>query len=235
MRQAAESEIIRLSMDIRAMKPLELYKGTNVQVVDRSQFVEGMLTWADQVITGTNQAKDKYNNIIRGLLGFQGGPQHGDKLICTKNDWDEVSMNNGDALVNGTIGYIQYPEEGRINFPYFLHTTIKGVNVLNFDFKTDSDDIFMSVNADKNLLLEGKKSLDWRDEYKLLQVKHRMGNMVPHEFTYGYAITGHKAQGSEWNKVTVIEETFPRGREEHARWLYTCATRASEKLVIVRN
>ena len=49
----------------------------------------------------------------------------------------------------------------------------------------------------------------------------------------GYAITCHKAQGSEWDKVLVIEENFPFAKVDHARWLYTAATRAAEKLVIV--
>ena len=57
---------------------------------------------------------------------------------------------------------------------------------------------------------------------------------APYEFAYAYAITCHKAQGSEWNKVLVFEEWFPNVAEEHKRWLYTAATRASEKLVIIK-
>jgi exodeoxyribonuclease-5 len=57
---------------------------------------------------------------------------------------------------------------------------------------------------------------------------------VPREFAYGYAITCHKAQGSEWEKVLVIEETFPFNKEEHARWLYTAITRAQDKCVLIR-
>ena len=56
----------------------------------------------------------------------------------------------------------------------------------------------------------------------------------PFDFTYGYAITCHKAQGSEWQKLLVFEEKFPFDKEEHRRWLYTAITRASEKLVIVK-
>ena len=48
-------------------------------------------------------------------------------------------------------------------------------------------------------------------------------------------MTYWKAQGSEWDKVLVIEESFPFDKEEHARALYTACTRASEKLVLVRN
>ena len=57
----------------------------------------------------------------------------------------------------------------------------------------------------------------------------------PFDFTYAYAITCHKAQGSEWDKVLVHEEGFPFSEEEHRRWLYTAVTRAKNKLVLVKN
>ena len=40
---------------------------------------------------------------------------------------------------------------------------------------------------------------------------------IPNQFTYGYAITCHKSQGSEWDNVLVIEEGFPFDKEEHRR------------------
>jgi ATP-dependent exoDNAse (exonuclease V) alpha subunit len=60
--------------------------------------------------------------------------------------------------------------------------------------------------------------------------------LKPNEFDYGYAITCHKSQGSEYDKVIVLEE-YLKGdsKEEHARWLYTAATRAAKKLIVVRN
>lgn len=52
------------------------------------------------------------------------------------------------------------------------------------------------------------------------------------EFSWGYAITAHKAQGSEWPSVAVIDESDVF-REMGRRWLYTAVTRASDRLVIV--
>lgn len=36
------------------------------------------------------------------------------------------------------------------------------------------------------------------------------------------------------NKVVVLEENFPFDSTEHARWLYTAVTRASQKLVLIK-
>ena len=56
------------------------------------------------------------------------------------------------------------------------------------------------------------------------QVKYGKKLKIPLEqFDYGYAITCHKSQGSQWDKVLVFEEVLSN---EHARWLYTAATRA---------
>jgi len=48
-------------------------------------------------------------------------------------------------------------------------------------------------------------------------------------FDFGYCLTAHKAQGSEWDDVTVIEEICDKW--DARRWRYTAATRARNKLV----
>ena len=48
-------------------------------------------------------------------------------------------------------------------------------------------------------------------------------------FDYGYAITCHKAQGSEWDRVLVIEGRCDKW--SMSRWRYTAATRAAKDLV----
>ena len=53
------------------------------------------------------------------------------------------------------------------------------------------------------------------------------------EFDYGYALTVHKAQGSQWDNIILFDESYAF-REHSQRWLYTAVTRAAEKLTIVR-
>ena len=51
-------------------------------------------------------------------------------------------------------------------------------------------------------------------------------------FGYGYAMTVHKAQGSEWDSVILMDEYF---RTEHRKeWLYTAVTRAADHIIVVR-
>ena len=96
------------------------------------------------------------------------------------------------------------------------------------------NDAYLMTEMDRQMIMSGVKCCDWKLSYKLGKLKLGYGEIIPKEFTYAYAITCHKSQGSEWNKVLVLEESFPFDKKEHIRWLYTACTRASEKLVLVR-
>lgn len=52
------------------------------------------------------------------------------------------------------------------------------------------------------------------------------------EFTFGYAITCHKAQGSQWPHVFIKNESYAF-REDASRWLYTALTRAEDRVTVV--
>lgn len=53
------------------------------------------------------------------------------------------------------------------------------------------------------------------------------------QFDFGYALTCHKAQGSQWDRVLVIDESFVF-RQDARLWLYTAITRAARSVVVVR-
>ena len=230
MRQAQESEIIRVSMDIREGKLIDTFNGSEVKIFNPADFEESMLLWADQVLVATNQTRINLNNTMRRLLGRDGGPQDGDKVICLKNEWD-ILADNEDPLVNGTIGFLKNSYSTYVNFPRFLGG--HHFDVLQSDFESDGGALFRDINMDKKMIMTGDKCCDWKTAYTIgrnLNHKHKL----PKEFTYGYAVTCHKAQGSQWEKVLIVEEKFPFDKTEHARWLYTALTRAEEKAVIIK-
>ena len=235
MRQAAESEIIQISMKIRNGEPIDFMKGKEVIIIPKSELVEGHLTWADQILCGTNATRENINRQMREIYGFSGLPQDGEKMICLRNYWDDCA-DNGDALVNGTTGILRNPFETFRMIPNYIPINNHRMDVIQGDFVTSDGSTFNSVEMDKKFLIDGVKCItDGKILFRLGKLKNKIGDIVPREFAFGYAITTHKAQGSEWDKVLVIEEKFPFSKEEHARWLYTAVTRASERLVLVRS
>lgn len=226
MRQAAESEIIRLTMDIREGNSLKPFLGNEVRIVGREELLEpGFLAWGDQIICGKNETRHQINTIMRKIKmqTDQAEPLVGDRIICLHNEWECINL-TGDALVNGLSGTITGLEYTHDN-PFMEKTPL-------IDFKPDIDDsdIFKGLEADYKIFTEHVPTVT-RETFKKIPKFYR-----PKEFDYGYCITCHKSQGSEYDKVIVLEEYLKgESKEGHFRWLYTAATRAAKKLIIVRN
>ena len=230
MRQALDSEIIRLSMQVRNREQFDYFTGHDAIVMPKKDLNTGVLKWADQILVGTNATRVAINNQMRDLMGRGNKPENGDKVICLRNYWDNLATND-DPLVNGTIGYISDVYETYNRTPNWAGGEI--IKVLEAKFTSDSDADFGLLQMDEKQILTGERCLDFRKIYKLTS-NWRTAHLVPMEFTYGYAITYWKAQGSEWDKVVVLEESFPYDAETHARAMYTAITRASNKLVWIR-
>ena len=234
MRQAEDSEIIQLTMKIRNQEPIDYFNGNEVKIIPYSNLNTGVLQWGDQILTATNAKRQVINNQMRALQGRTGEPVDGDKIICLRNYWEDSSL-NGDALINGTIGILQNSFQTWREIPRFIQSDIRKFDVLVGDLVVpETNDVYQMTEMDRQMIITGEKCCDWRLSYKLGKLRPKYGEIVPKEFTYAYAITTHKSQGSEWPNVVVLEEKFPFDKTEHARWLYTACTRASEKLVLVR-
>lgn len=231
MRQAAESEIIRLSMEIREQRPIRYQKGNEIMILNKNtEFNPNMLDWADQILVGTNATRIGINNHMRIRKNRGEKPEDGDKVICLRNYWDNFSE-DGEPLVNGTIGFLNNSFESFIQLPYYIGG--QRIATTHGNFITDFDSEFKNLSMDTKMILTGEKCVDTKTAYRIYQNKKLQG-VLPLEFTYGYAITVHKAQGSQFDRVLVVEEKFPYDKEEHARWLYTACTRASSRLVLIR-
>ena len=233
MRQAAESEIIQLTMKIRNGEEIQPMRGKEVVILKANELTTGCLLWADQIVCFTNATRLNINTQMRDLLGYNGIPKDGERIICLKNYWDDCNDNN-DALVNGTTGILRNPFESFRRIPRFIKNDRHDLPIIQGDFYPDgSDDYFANVEIDKEMIMQGTPCIDWRVSYQLGKFKEKYGELRPREFDFAYALTCWKAQGSEWPNVLVIEERFPFDKLEHARGLYTACTRASEKLVLV--
>ena len=228
MRQAEESEIIRLTMDIRNYKAPQYFKGNEIQVLRPNEVVDGMYSWADQIICATNRKRQEINDYMRQAAGRGEEPEPGDKIICCRNCWDILDISGENALVNGTIGTLEGFVKGYQEYPIF---GFPSVPILSANIST-IDGEFENVIMDYQMLKEGKPFLTSEQAYQIYR-RSDLKNLEPVDFNYGYAITGHRAQGSEWDKVLVFEEGFPFNKEEHRRWLYTAVTRAKDKLVLI--
>lgn len=236
MRQAQESEIIRLSMHIREGKPLFTFPviEEQVKIIQKKDLTVPMFMWADQILCATNRTKNAINQQIREVKGFDlNHPQVGDKIINLHNEWNIMS-NHNNPLTNGVIGTIKEIETQKWYYPFWLRNESLSVPIITATFSGDEqDEEFTMLSFDEQEFLTGTPSLNGKEEYK---IKKRLEMPIPLHANFGYAITVWKAQGSEWNKVLLFQETgWPKDINERRKYMYTGITRAVDKLVVVGN
>lgn len=234
MRQAAESEIIQLTMKIRNHQPISYFKGKEVMVIPKSELLTGHLTWADMIICGTNNQRLTTNKEMRKILGYEKDIEEGEKVIIKRNYWDCLNF-DFEPLVNGSVGYINNIKKSYAVIPnYIKNLDNYFIESFNANFRPEVGSIYPEFKFDKRFLIEEVSDITPQIEYQIRRNTFLEIPDIPLRMTYGYAITCHSAQGSQWDKVLVLEEKFPYDKEEHARWLYTACTRPAQKLVLVR-
>jgi len=150
-----------------------------------------------------------------------------DQIICGKN----ISRKNINKQMRDYYGFIsEYPQVNdkliclKNNSQNGLVNGMTGTcmsfdeSKFRMDFMSDEGDNYDDLIVDYNIF-KGTKS----DKY----------NKMIDQFDFGYCITCHKSQGSQYNNVIVYEERLGFDKEMHNRWLYTSITRAAEKLIII--
>lgn len=210
-RQARDSAIIRLATDVREGRGLSPCVEDGARVIGRADISSEDVMKADQVLVGLNKTRHLYNARMRKLKGIDGGaPVAGDKLVCLKND-------RGKKLLNGSL-WIADDVKAPSKTDRRDGTTRLTVFPEEDDARAHSG---VEVVVKNEFWDGGEAKLSWQEK------------RGTEEFTFGYALTTHKAQGSQWESVVVFDESGPF-REDAWRWLYTAVTRAAKDLTVVR-
>ena len=160
---------------------------------------EDDLLWPDIWLCGFNKTRVRMNEAVRRVRGFTGQICAGERLKCTVND-RKLGMFNGSMM---TVVEIVGPARGTMRR---CVVSLDGGGVVELNFTV------------AGLGRPGK--MDW-DTAKRLTGKACIVD-------YGYCVTVHSAQGSEWDRVGVIDEQCSYWSA--ARWRYTAVTRACLEL-----
>jgi ATP-dependent exoDNAse (exonuclease V) alpha subunit len=162
------------------------------------------------VLCAQNKIRQQINATIRSRLTDSWLPIVGDKLVCLKNDQGTRALLNGTLWIVDEI--LKRERQDAETGLYVVHsaddpTLITTIKVIDKMFKCDKD------------RLEIKENLEERN----------------HVFDYGYALTVHKSQGSQWDNVVIFDDHWARGSDDHRRWMYTAITRAAVKVTYIKN
>ena len=213
-RQARDNPIIKLSILAREEgkipvgiygKGIKKFDGREAWVLNEVDEELKNYNFETMVLCGYNNTRVKLNKFIRSNLGFETEEVNvGDKVICLRN-------NHIKEIYNGMLGTVEslYDKDEKW-------------------WKTE-------IEMDDGSFYSGLMAKDQFGKTSGINFSEKRGKFLKGDlFDFGYALTVHKAQGSQARKVILFEERFSKMTDdEWRRWLYTGITRAEEELLIV--
>jgi exodeoxyribonuclease-5 len=208
-RQALDNPIIAMSKTVREGGVLSLGTYGSSKVIEHTLDGEAILNH-DIILTGLRKTKRACDLKWRELKGMSCPlPMAGDRIMCIKN-------NHQAGLLNGQIWENVYSA-----------VDIGGgcVSLAIRDPESDPELMMEQGVVAAERLFRGIPLGRWEHEQDI------------EEFEYSYAITVHKAQGSQWSKVLLFDQKhrFPNMSDrDRRRWLYTGITRAAESVTVMR-
>jgi len=164
-----------------------------------------------------NKTRCGLNATARKALGYEGHPKAGDVVINLKNRKDLIE----DGIIfNGMRALIRESNE-----PVSEH-----LQFLDVDFVEDDLRVHTLCNSHQFHHPTTFSSYDQLERFSMKVKNWRQAGLL---LDYGYAMTTHKAQGSQFTKVGIVpERPVMVDDDTYTRWLYTACTRAVESLVI---
>lgn len=224
-RQAADNPIIRLAMMVREGRELPIKFSEDECWIAPLDYEtrEAIFRQDTQVICGTHQSRYNYTKSIRERYGIGGEiPIAGEPVICCKTNYIHHFFNGyignmgemqiiGEKLIDGN-GSEYHRDEWYCDF-----------------IMDDLDEPRYRVLTDPYLFKN-----HYSGQGKIEPLADNIKNYGRYsEFDWAYIITCHKAQGSSFEDVTIIDDSAVF-RKDAAKWLYTALTRAEKHVTLLR-
>lgn len=205
-RQALDNPVLALATQVRQGDDLRLGSYGASRVIPYRDMTQEDATGADVILTGKNVTRRRFNRRMRELAGRTSDyPQRGDRLIALNNRHD-LGIYNGSLLVATQDALIQHPD------------LVVGV---------EGDDVPEICVTSPCEAFDRYHDPDVRDDRTYWEKRDLVS------LDYAYALTVHKAQGSQWDSVLVVDDGLQVGGQDGRRaWLYTAITRAVDKVVV---
>ena len=255
LRQRIEDE------DVYELPPIRIKGFNDICNVQGDELIEAIETSYNKagmdetiILCRSNKRANIYNEgIRRRILYREEELSRGDMLMIVKNNYywreilgkeDKTLLEKLDFIANGDMAEIirVHSTEEMYGFR-FADVTLSLTDYE--DCEIDVKIMLDTLNSESPSLTreENERLFNavWEDYPEIRSKRKRMEEIRKNPYynalqvKYGYAVTCHKAQGGEWQRVFIDQGYISEDMisPDYYRWLYTAFTRASEKLHLV--
>jgi exodeoxyribonuclease-5 len=243
--QVAENNLIHPSLDCINYKDIIRISGDDL--IDEISTAYGMCgTEGTIIVVNSNKQANRYNQGIRNRIFFREEEiSTGDMVMVVKNNYSLIDENDEGArfIANGDIAEVKRIRkyEDRYGFR-FADMVLKFPDYdLEIESKVMMDVLHLDTPAlpsDKNKELFQNILADYiniktrRKQYEAVK-KDPYFNAL--QIKFAYAVTCHKAQGGQWERVFIDQGMFNRNEItiDYLRWFYTALTRSTDRVYLV--
>lgn len=185
---------------------------------DQKDRIAAAFIEADVALCFKNENRRQLNRRYRARLNYSSVfPQNGEQLVCLRNSYQH-------QLWNGEV--FKCHSDARTLDEHTLSLAVAPEKFAEVDMRKFQPHLFRP-----SLMIDEARAQ--RNNMSMAVYRARMSRSPPLELDFGYALTVHKSQGSEWNRVVILHD-YSRGRgAEYIRWLYTAVTRARISATVV--
>lgn len=234
-RQDADSSVLRVANAVRKGQQPDFGVTGDGHVIVLSEElghvgveqVDELIARADVVLTQRNSLRVAVNEYVRWKRGFMRhpldfSPKAGEILVASENFQDPATkrkVSNGERLIiERFVGTRQMRDDDQELLEYVVQAHPEGR-------PGDSQEWVVSSQMLAGDQIRGT----------VVMTEHVSGGRSKVlRADWGYALTVHKAQGSEWPHVLVVDDHNPDHLIPLEKWYYVAYSRASAQLAVLR-
>jgi exodeoxyribonuclease-5 len=198
------------------------------------------------IVVNSNKQANKYNQGIRNRIFFREEEiSPGDMVMIVKNNYSLLEENEEGPgfIANGDIAEVKKIRKNEERYGFrFAEMTLW---FPDYDFEVDSKVMIDVLHLDtpslpseknrelfQNVLADYLHIKSRRKQYEAVR-KDPWFNAL--QIKFAYAVTCHKAQGGQWERVFIDQGMFNRNEItiDYLRWFYTALTRSTDKVYLV--
>jgi exodeoxyribonuclease-5 len=220
MRQENDSKILTLANMAKNGEFIKVGKYGNCNVIFMKDLKK--IEKYDVILTYRNETRRKFNSVVRKIKKINSiYPIKGEKLVGLKNnyyhqlDFEDISIfpTNGLTCIALNNAKIHDKTTFRLKYiPDFFNNDSKYFDTLckrHYFDAYSTNTVIKDENSEKN------------DENEIV------------DLDFSYALSIHRSQGSEYNKVLIIDDMVGISKDLYRKALYTAITRSITSIDLV--